>query len=231
MEHSPNLNAENKAAWEALYASTPDLIWGSEPVGFLADLQPDFKSLPAGAVLDAAAGEGRNLSLLVGRGRTVVAADSSAAALAKIPPTLACSIEKLECDLANIPRPDSSFAFILASDIIETLPTPLPVLREMARLLVPGGKLLVNIPGTEDDVAGIDMQPTGEGWMYREKYYFHFYLPDETEALFKAAGLSIVHQEVCSWTEDSHPQFRVAPHRHRSRIFIAEKRIDDQVTP
>ena len=231
MEYPPDLNAENKAAWEELYASTPDLIWGSKPVGFLADLQPDFRSLPAGAVLDAAAGEGRNLPLLVDRGRTVVAADASAAALAKIPNPVAASIEKLECDLAAIPRPDASFAFILASDIFETLPTPLPVLREMARLLVPNGKLLINIPGLEDDVAGIDMQPTGDGWMYQEKYYFHFYLPDETEALFKAAGLRIVHQEVCTWAEDSHPHFRAAPHRHRSHVFIAERRIEDQATP
>ena len=229
MEDPTDLNAENKAAWEELYASTSDLIWGSEPVGFLADSQPDFDDLPAGAVLDAAAGEGRNLPLLVGRGRTVVAADASGAALAKILPPVAGSIEKLECDLAAIPQPDASFAFILASDIVETLPDPLPVLREMARLLVPRGKLLVNIPGTEDDVAGIDMQPTGDGWMYQGKYYFHFYLPTEVDALFKAANLRVVHQEFCTWTEEPHPHFRSAPHGHRSRVWIAERQIEDPV--
>jgi len=229
MEDPTDLNAENKAAWENLYASTPELIWGSEPVGFLTHLKPDFDDLPAGAVLDAAAGEGRNLPLLIGRGRTVVAADASAAALAKIPLPLAGSVEKLECDLAAIPRPDASFAFILASDIVETLPDPLPVLRELARLLVPGGKLLVNIPGTDDDVAGIDMQPTGDGWMYQGKYYFHFYLPTEVDALFKAANLRVVHQEFCTWTEEPHPHFRSAPHGHRSRVWIAERQIEDPV--
>lgn len=231
MEQPPNLNAKNKAAWDDLYASTPDLIWGHEPVGFLAAMLPDFRDLPAGAVLDAAAGEGRNLPLLINQGRSVVAADSSTAALSKIPPSIADSIEKLTCDLAAIPRPDASFAFILASDIIETLPDPVPVLREMARLMMPSGKLLVNIPDPDDDVAGVDMQPLGEGWTYREKYYFRFYLPDETESLLKTAGLRIVHQEVCTWTEDHHPHFRAEPHRHRSRVLIAERWIEDQTTP
>jgi SAM-dependent methyltransferase len=218
---SPDLNARNKSAWEALYASTSDSIWGREPVGFLTSFLPDAASLPPGEVLDAAAGEGRNLPLLLALGRPVVACDASASALAKIPPELARAVRTLTCDLAQVPLPDSSCAFILASDLIETLPDPEPILRELARLLAPGGLLLANIPDSDDGVAGIDMQPAGPGWMYQEKYYFRFYEPTEAAHLLTRAGLSKVRDEVCEWIEYPHPHFRATAHTHRSHVLLA----------
>ena len=51
------LNTDNKSAWNDLYASTPELIWGPEPVGFLPRFLPAAADLPAGGVLDAGSGE------------------------------------------------------------------------------------------------------------------------------------------------------------------------------
>lgn len=50
------------------------------------------------------------------------------------------------CDIINIPQPDSSFDVILCSEVLEHVPDPLKVLDEFARLLKPGGKLIITAP-------------------------------------------------------------------------------------
>jgi SAM-dependent methyltransferase len=141
LEPIKNLNQNNKSAWDQLYASTTHSVWGSTPVGFLAEHLPSADKLPPGGVLDAATGEGRNLPPLIGLGRPVSASDSSAAALAKIPAPLRHSVTLVESDLAQLPLPDASLAFILLCDVVETLPEPVAVIRELRRLMVPGGLL------------------------------------------------------------------------------------------
>lgn len=51
------------------------------------------------------------------------------------------------CDLSGrIPYPDESFDTIILSDVLEHLPEPAHCWIEMNRLLVPGGKALLNVP-------------------------------------------------------------------------------------
>ncbi|HEX8639654.1 MAG TPA: class I SAM-dependent methyltransferase [Allosphingosinicella sp.] len=52
-----------------------------------------------------------------------------------------------ECDLsAPLPFADGSFDTILLSDVLEHLPDPRHCWSEAARLLAPGGKLILNVP-------------------------------------------------------------------------------------
>ena len=52
-----------------------------------------------------------------------------------------------ECDLtAALPFDDVSFDTIILSDVLEHIPQPELLWTEMARLLAPGGKLLMNVP-------------------------------------------------------------------------------------
>lgn len=224
LPHRPALEASNQSAWDRLYSSTSELIWGAEPIAFLRRFLPEAESLPAGEVLDAATGEGRNLSLLLRLGRPVMACDASPAALAKIPRDLAARATLLTCELARIPLPDARFAFILLSDTIETLPDPVPALAELRRLLVPGGLLLANIPADDDGIAGVNMRPiNGSGWLYQERYFYRFYDHREAEGLLRGAGLEIAAEGGHAWREPAHPQFRDRPHEHRSRIFLARR--------
>lgn len=51
------------------------------------------------------------------------------------------------CDLtAPLPLPSASFDTIILSDVLEHLPEPALLWAEMARLLTPGGKVLLNVP-------------------------------------------------------------------------------------
>jgi len=49
-------------------------------------------------------------------------------------------------DITNIPAPDQSFDVILCVEVLEHLPDPIRALRELTRLLVPGGVLIVTAP-------------------------------------------------------------------------------------
>ena len=52
----------------------------------------------------------------------------------------------LICDIVNVPEPDASFDVILCSEVFEHLPDALKALDEFARLLRPGGKLIITAP-------------------------------------------------------------------------------------
>lgn len=53
----------------------------------------------------------------------------------------------LVCDLSlPLPLADGAFDTLIVSDVIEHLPDPALAWREMARLLAPGGSLLLNVP-------------------------------------------------------------------------------------
>ncbi|MDD5242727.1 MAG: methyltransferase domain-containing protein [Syntrophorhabdaceae bacterium] len=52
----------------------------------------------------------------------------------------------LVCDIAIIPEPNSSFDAILCSEVLEHIPEPTHALDEFARLLKPGGTLILTAP-------------------------------------------------------------------------------------
>jgi SAM-dependent methyltransferase len=49
-------------------------------------------------------------------------------------------------DIAHIPEPDASFDAIMCIEVFEHLPDPLAAVREFARLLKPGGQLIITSP-------------------------------------------------------------------------------------
>lgn len=52
----------------------------------------------------------------------------------------------LVCDITAIPEPDESFDAILCSEVLEHIPEPTRALDEFARLLKPGGVLILTAP-------------------------------------------------------------------------------------
>lgn len=53
----------------------------------------------------------------------------------------------LVCDLSQpLPMPDARFDTIVFSDVLEHLPEPMAVWHEMARVLAPGGRIVLNVP-------------------------------------------------------------------------------------
>lgn len=50
------------------------------------------------------------------------------------------------CDIASIPVEDDSFDAVLCSEVIEHVPDPVAVMAEFARILKPGGRLIITAP-------------------------------------------------------------------------------------
>ena len=49
-------------------------------------------------------------------------------------------------DITAIPAPDGSFDVVLCTEVLEHVPDPLAALREFARLLKPGGRMILTAP-------------------------------------------------------------------------------------
>lgn len=52
----------------------------------------------------------------------------------------------LRCDITAIPEPDAAFDAILCSEVLEHVPDPTKAVHEFARLLKPGGKMILTAP-------------------------------------------------------------------------------------
>lgn len=86
------------------------------------------------------------------------------------------------CDATAIPVPDGQFDVVLCTEVLEHVPEPIQVIREMARVLKPGGKVLLTAP-------------LGSG-IHQEPYHFYGgYTPYWYEKFLAQAGFSQIRVE------------------------------------
>lgn len=214
----------NREAWNDLYRTGRDHIWGRGPAPYLDEWKKELGEQLAAAprILDTAAGEGRNLEFLRGLSPQVFACDASRHALGRLEP--AQRARSVVCDLAQMPFRCGSLGLVLMNDVVETLPDPAKVLREVLRVLRPGGILLCNIPSGDEEIAGMDMEPLPEGgFLYRGRYFYRFHERSDAARLLRRSGLEIVGSRMTCWDEGPHAGFREQSHRHRSTVFLARR--------
>ena len=221
------LDALNRQSWERLYAASAERVWGSTPLPFLDAYVDAFRQALRGPsrLLDAGTGEGRNLSFLGRVGAEEIhALDASPTALQKIPDA---AVERLHKHLGTLDRtgfPETFFDGVILLDTFETLPDVGTVLDEMHRVLKPGGLLLCNVPGMDDGVSGLDMRALSDrAYLYRDRYYFRFFDPQEARTLMQGHGFEIVEERHVSWEEAPHPGFRDEHHEHTSHVFLLRR--------
>ncbi len=221
------LSESNKLAWDRLYATTGQPVWGEQPLPFLAEFSPAFRAAlcAPSRLLDAGVGEGRNLPFLLACGADEVhAIDASSHALDKVPAGLRESVRLRQGDLGATAYAGGSFDGIILLDVFETLPNAEAVLAELYHILKPGGLLLCNIPGLDDGVAGHDMHQLGDDtFLYQSAYFYRFVAPAAAEALMAGAGFELVQSAHREWTEDAHPGYRQDEHRHASHVLLVRR--------
>ena len=83
------------------------------------------------------------------------------------------------CDLSAIPVADACFGAVLCTEVLEHHPEPIKVVQELARILAPGGTLLLTAP-------------LGSG-LHQEPYHFYGgYTPYWYQRFLPAAGFATV---------------------------------------
>jgi SAM-dependent methyltransferase len=108
-----------------------------------------FRAAPPGQILDIGCGPGHHTFRLAQRGLRVVAADFSPAALEQVRAAararhLEEQVEATRADLMDLPFRDNSFSRVLCYGVLMHVPDIRRALDELARILAPGGVLVVS---------------------------------------------------------------------------------------
>lgn len=74
------------------------------------------------------------------------------------------------CDITSVPVADASFDAILCTEVLEHVAEPAMAVREMARILKPGGRLMLTAPLG----SGIHQEPYHYYGGYTQYWYQHF---------------------------------------------------------
>lgn len=137
-----------------------------------ACISPDMK------VLDAGAGHLRltnAISRLVPRLRWV-AADLTEELLNQGEDPPGAQIERMVADIGDLPLPDDSVEAVISARVFQYIPDPVAVLRELSRVVRPGGRVAIVLPNAFNPLK-------------RLRYKGRLSSPSEVHGWFVEAGL------------------------------------------
>lgn len=145
-------------------------------------------------VLEVGCGTGNLLEHLASSDRSVVGLDISKGMLKQAAKRLAGKgkrISLIQGDYYRLPFPSNSFDCVVATFTLTHAPDLKPVLEEIAKVLIPGGRLVVV------DVGPSRMPSLGSGLMTKAYRLLGDYVRDETKDL-ELAGFKIIHRRELS---------------------------------
>jgi ubiquinone/menaquinone biosynthesis C-methylase UbiE len=165
-------------------------------------LTVDFQRFPIALgerVLDMGCGGGRHAFELYRRGASVVAFDMDAEELKTVAnmfgamelegqAPVGSSAETVAGDALDLPFPDNSFDKIIAAEVMEHIPNDMAAMKELFRVLKPGGQIAVTVPS---------WLPERICWALSEDYHtapgghVRIYTRAELEAKLKSIGFRI----------------------------------------
>jgi SAM-dependent methyltransferase len=111
--------------------------------------QRDVAAAPSGRWLDAGSGAGTYTRLLDGWQLDTVAVDYSEPTVQKARPRCAPRLQWAVADVTQLPFADASFDGVLCFGVMQALATPGRAVRELRRVLRPGGTLWVDALNAE----------------------------------------------------------------------------------
>lgn len=181
------------------YPMEPDPAFRRRAAWLLAELQAQLTT--GGRVLDLGCGMGFYLPLYAQIGLTATGAEPDPVPRAEAARKAdALGFAVVDAPAERLPFADASFDAVVLSEVLEHLPDPTLALAEAARVLVPGGLLLVTVPHADYPLAwdpvnwlleALRIGPVRRGllagiWANHERLY----RPAELSAQIAAAGFT-----------------------------------------
>jgi SAM-dependent methyltransferase len=153
---------------------------------------------PGARVLDLGCGEGRHVHALVGlAGVHVVGLDADAPSLAKaaqgldqVPRAGGASL-LIQGDAFRLPFRDSAFDAVVCSEVLEHLPDVPGALREIDRVLAPGGALAVSVPRAWPERLCWRLAPGAGGYADQPGGHVRIFTEASLKAALRAQGFAI----------------------------------------
>jgi SAM-dependent methyltransferase len=196
-----------------------------------------WKTGRIGVVLDAGCGDGKNLAFLSEEGFFPIGVDVSPHALAK------CKSFMEErgnheryfllapTKLFDMPIPDEALGAAICIDVLGHNEAPQRILREIWRVLRPGGYLYTTVFHPDDSSRndrGMEAIREPHEYWYTPpgascKYYYHFYTEDQARRLFESSDFGVQTLGPRRWREKAHEGYREYPHEHESWFSLLRK--------
>jgi hypothetical protein len=164
------------ALWAASYDSETNPLFPPEE----SAVRPLLDALPPGRLADVACGTGRHSAYLAGRGHQVVGFDLSAEMLAR------ASVPRAQAELHALPLPDDSVDAAVCTLALTYVPSLVPALRELARVVRPGGSIITS------DIHVMSLYLGGVSHADGKRMPATRYLASDYVRAAHAAGLTIV---------------------------------------
>jgi SAM-dependent methyltransferase len=185
-EATPELGAaDGYAIWSESYDEPGNPIVAIEE----AAVDGLLTELPAGRALDAACGTGRHARRLLELGHTVSGVDLTPEMLERARISVPQATFAV-ADLRQLPFADASFEVVVCGLALAHLPSLDGAVGELARVLAPGGRLVVSVLHPFQALLGWNAPfsaPDGSRGFVRE----HPHLHADYLAAFNAAGLEV----------------------------------------
>ena len=224
------IDQKGKNEWDNAYKlEGTSVLWSEPPVPFIQEQAVDiFKKCNPQEVLDLPCGDGRNTLPLAQAFPRVMAADVSSRAVKIARENLEkknirnCSYQ--DADIFHTPWDNNSFDSILCWGTLGHLARPVLALKELIRILKPGGRLIAGFFSINDPMKGVNMVEIAPNeFMYDNRFFYRFYTPSDLITI--AGELSEKASEVrtTQWEEPPHKGFREYTHMHESHALILKK--------
>lgn len=149
-----------------------------------------------GTLLEIGCGPGLMLQAFRRRGWSVLGIERNEAVAERARRSL--GLETVTTPVEELPS-NLSFDLILMFQVLEHIAQPLPLLRECARRLAPGGRLLINVP----NFASWQSRFAGPGWLHLDvpRHLVH-YTPQTLADTLERAGLRLAELRFASPEHD-----------------------------
>lgn len=145
------------ATWGRLFAASYDRMLRGAEEGGLGEMRRDLLAQAGGRTIDLGAGTGVNLDLFPQTVTELVMAEPDPHMLKQLQAKVVGreGVEVMRASAQELPFPDDSFDTAVFTLVLCTVPSPVAALRETARVLRPGGRLLFieHVRAEEPDLA------------------------------------------------------------------------------